>query len=111
MPGRSRGTGRPWLAAVLQSAVNVGILLASVAAFLMAGVNPRLVFLVGVLPAWLVFWIRREVPEPAEWLLREWGQIDLLVPIDRKPAEGRRWYVNSQGQTMVVVPPGKYRAG
>jgi MFS family permease len=58
---------RPWLAAVLQSAVNVGILLASVAAFLMAGVNPRLVFLVGVLPAWLVFWIRREVPEPAEW--------------------------------------------
>ena len=29
--------------------------------------NPRLVFLVGVLPAWLVFWIRREVPEPAEW--------------------------------------------
>jgi MFS family permease len=58
---------RPWLAAVLQSAVNVGILLASVAAFVMAGVNPRLVFLVGVLPAWLVFWIRREVPEPAEW--------------------------------------------
>jgi MFS family permease len=58
---------RPWLAAALQSAVNVGILLASVAAFLMAGVNPRLVFLVGVLPAWLVFWIRREVPEPAEW--------------------------------------------
>ena len=36
---------RPWLAAVLQSAVNVGILLASVAAYLMAGVNPRLVFL------------------------------------------------------------------
>ncbi len=58
---------RPWLAAVLQSAVNLGILLASVAAFLMAGVNPRLVFLVGVLPAWLVFWIRRQVPEPAEW--------------------------------------------
>lgn len=59
---------RPWLAAVLQSAVNVGILLASVAAFLMAGTNPRLVFLVGVLPAWLVFWIRREVPETAEWI-------------------------------------------
>jgi MFS family permease len=58
---------RPWIAAVLQSGVNVGILLASVAAFLMAGVNPRLVFLIGVLPAWLVFWIRREVPEPEEW--------------------------------------------
>src|SRR5580693_5662832 len=49
---------RPWLAAVLQTAVNIGVLLASVAAFLMAGTNPRLVFLVGVLPAWLVFWIR-----------------------------------------------------
>jgi MFS family permease len=58
---------RPWLAAVLQSAVNVGILLASVATFLLAGTNPRLVFLVGVLPAWLVFWIRREVPETEEW--------------------------------------------
>jgi MFS family permease len=58
---------RPWTAAVLQSGVNVGILLASVAAYLMAGTNPRLVFLVGVLPAWLVLWIRREVPEPDEW--------------------------------------------
>ncbi len=58
---------RPWIAAVLQSGVNVGILLASVAAYLMSGVNPRFVFLVGVLPAWLVLWIRREVPEPEEW--------------------------------------------
>jgi MFS family permease len=58
---------RPWLAAVLQSSVNVGILLASLAAFLLAGTNPRLIFLVGVLPAWLVFWIRREVPETDEW--------------------------------------------
>ena len=31
---------RPWMAAVLQTAVNVGVLLASVAAFLLAGVNP-----------------------------------------------------------------------
>jgi MFS family permease len=52
---------------VLQSAVNVGILLASVATFLLAGTNSRVVFLVGVLPAWLVFWIRREVPETDEW--------------------------------------------
>lgn len=58
---------RPWIAAVLQTGVNVGILMASVAAYLMAGTNPRLVFLVGVLPAWLVLWIRREVPEPEEW--------------------------------------------
>jgi MFS family permease len=60
---------RPWIAATLQSAVNVGILLASIVTFLMASWNPRTVFLVGVLPALLVFWIRREVPEPQEWHL------------------------------------------
>ena len=58
---------RPWIAAVLQSGVNVGILLASCVTFLLAGQSPRVVFLVGVLPALLVFWIRREVPETEEW--------------------------------------------
>jgi MFS family permease len=58
---------RHWIAAVLQSAVNIGILLASVATYLLAGKNPRFVFLVGVLPAFLVFWIRRQVPESDEW--------------------------------------------
>lgn len=59
---------RPWIAAVLQSAVNVGILLACLASFLLARQNPRFLFLVGVVPALLVFWIRRAVPEPEEWL-------------------------------------------
>ena len=58
---------RPWIAAVLQSGVNIGILLASCATFLLAGRSPRLVFLIGVLPALLVFWIRRAVPETDEW--------------------------------------------
>ena len=58
---------RPWIAAVLQSGVNVGILLASCVTFVLAGQSPRVVFLVGVLPALLVFWIRREVPETDEW--------------------------------------------
>jgi MFS family permease len=58
---------RPWIAAVLQSGVNIGILLASCATFLLAGQSPRVVFLVGVLPALLVFWVRREVPETEEW--------------------------------------------
>ena len=61
------GRWRPWIAAMLQSGVNVGILLASVTTFVMAGWSPRAVFLVGILPALLVFWIRREVPEPEEW--------------------------------------------
>ena len=58
---------RPWIAAVLQSGVNIGVLLASCATFLLAGRGPRVVFLVGVLPALLVLWIRRAVPETEEW--------------------------------------------
>lgn len=58
---------RPWIAAVLQTGVNCGILLASLAVFLMADLPPRSVFLVGVAPALLVLWIRRAVPEPEEW--------------------------------------------
>jgi predicted MFS family arabinose efflux permease len=52
---------------VLQTGVNVGVLLAAITTFALAGWSPRVVFLVGVLPALLVFWIRREVPEPDEW--------------------------------------------
>jgi MFS family permease len=58
---------RPWIAAVLQSGVNVGILLASGVIFVLSRNSPRVVFLVGVLPALLVFWIRRAVPETDEW--------------------------------------------
>jgi len=58
---------RPWMAAVLQTGVNLGVMLAALAVFTMANLHPRWVFLVGVLPAFLVFWIRRAVPEPEEW--------------------------------------------
>src|SRR5437016_7319223 len=58
---------RPWMAAVLQTGVNLGVMLASLALFCLAGLPPRYVFLVGVLPAFLVLWIRRAVPEPEEW--------------------------------------------
>ncbi len=89
-------TWRPWLAAVLQSGVNLGILFAaavvwltmpwlqqlftstghpgwlhglvfSVQSFLPRLSPEHLVFLIGVLPALLVFWIRKRVPEPAAW--------------------------------------------
>ena len=56
-----------WIAAVLQLGVNIGTLLACLTVYLMADQNPRWVFLVGVAPALLVFWIRRAVPEPREW--------------------------------------------
>jgi MFS family permease len=62
---------RPWLAAVLQTGVNLGILLGAAVVALLSLVLPpqgeRWVFLVGVLPALLVFWIRRHVPEPDTW--------------------------------------------
>jgi len=62
---------RPWLAAVLQSGVNIGILVAATVVWLVSPFLPvngeRYVFLLGVLPALLVFWIRRHVPEPEAW--------------------------------------------
>jgi MFS family permease len=63
---------RPWIAAVLQTGVNLGVLLACLTVFLLATArkadyNPRYVFLVGILPALMVYWIRRRVPEPEEW--------------------------------------------
>ena len=57
---------RTWVAAVLQTAVNVGVLVACAVVYVLAG-HERFVFLVGVLPAVVVFWIRRAVPEPEPW--------------------------------------------
>lgn len=69
---------RPWIAAVLQTGVNCGILLASLSYFLLTlGSFPnRSVFLVGILPALLVLWIRRAVPESGEWHAARQGQTD-----------------------------------
>jgi MFS family permease len=60
---------RPWMAAVLQTGVNLGVMLAALSNYLLllADFPVRTVFLVGILPALLVFWIRRAVPEPEEW--------------------------------------------
>jgi MFS family permease len=62
---------RPWIAAMLQTGVNLGILGAAITVGLLSLVLPpqseRYVCLVGVLPAFLVFWIRRHVPEPETW--------------------------------------------
>ncbi len=61
---------RAWIAAFLQTGVNVGVLLAILANVSMSSIvatQPRWIFVVGVAPALLVFWIRRAVPEPEEW--------------------------------------------
>jgi formylglycine-generating enzyme required for sulfatase activity len=75
----------------------------------------------------------REHPDPGvhgaiDWLLRharegpeprklDWGQADALRRIDddlkgRPAGPGRRWYLNGQGQLMVLVPgPVEFRMG
>jgi MFS family permease len=58
---------RYWLAAVLQTAVNIGILLAAVVGIALAGWPERYVFLVGLAPALIVLWIRQAVPETDDW--------------------------------------------
>lgn len=57
---------RPWVSATLQTAYQCGLLLATFAGFFFVQA-PRWVFLVGMLPALIVFWIRRSVPETQEW--------------------------------------------
>jgi formylglycine-generating enzyme required for sulfatase activity len=52
----------------------------------------------------------------AAWLLRELGRQEKVAEIDRGlrgrlPAEGRQWYVNGQGQTLVVLLPGEFTMG
>ncbi len=76
---------RPWIAAVLQTAVNVGTMIAGVVNMLLYQAPPRYLFLAGVVPALLVLWIRSAVPEPEEWRAaktraraREPGVLDLF---------------------------------
>ena len=58
---------RPWIAAVLQTGVNLGIIAAMIVGHILSNLPYRAVFLVGILPALIVVWIRRAVPEPQEW--------------------------------------------
>ncbi|MBI3867543.1 MAG: MFS transporter [Verrucomicrobia bacterium] len=66
---------RPWMAAVLQTGVNIGVLLATGVVSGVAWIGQsagaehteRFVFLAGILPALLTLWIRKQVPETAEW--------------------------------------------
>ncbi len=59
---------RPWIAATLQTAVNMGVLLACLAGWLLKDDDShRLIFLVGILPALVTLWIRKAVPETEEW--------------------------------------------
>ena len=86
---------RPWIAASLQSAVNIGVLTACLAGWLLNNQAPRLIFLVGVLPALLVLWIRRAVPEPVEWhtARKNAGKLPGIADLFRGPAARITWLV------------------
>lgn len=58
------------LAGWLHTATPTGILLASVAAFLVPLIGWRGLFLLGALPALLTIWLRLRLPEPAAWQRR-----------------------------------------
>jgi serine/threonine protein kinase/formylglycine-generating enzyme required for sulfatase activity len=52
----------------------------------------------------------------ADWLLRQWGQSGRLAELGHALAGertkgSRRWSVNAQGQTMVLVPPSQFQRG
>ena len=57
-------------------------------------------------------WYRNEsdtgTHSAAGWAMRQWG-VDLpqVAPL-RQPAEGRHWYVNSVGMTMLEIPAGSF---
>jgi MFS family permease len=65
-PDHARGKG----GGLLQSGAGIGSFLASGVWLLIGGLGPnawRWMYLVGVLPALLVLWIRRDMPESARW--------------------------------------------
>jgi eukaryotic-like serine/threonine-protein kinase len=59
----------------------------------------------------------------AEWLLRKWGQGNRLKAVvdklrnkeeqlqARKSTDKRQWYINTQGQTFVILDAGEFRMG
>lgn len=58
---------KTWASAALQSGYMVGCILAVLTSRWMSQFDPRWVFIVGVLPAFVVLWIRKAVPEPEGW--------------------------------------------
>lgn len=52
---------------MLQTGVNLGIITAMIVGNVLSNLPCRDLFLVGILPALIVVWIRRAVPEPLEW--------------------------------------------
>lgn len=65
---------RAWVSATLQSGYMVGCIGACLTMWAFKNMDPKFVFLIGVVPALFVLWIRRAVPEPEEWAARAQAQ-------------------------------------
>lgn len=61
------GKHRAWASALLQSGYMTGCIAASLTAGFMRELDPKWVFVVGVLPAFLTVFVRAAVPEPEGW--------------------------------------------
>lgn len=79
---------RAWASATLQSGYIVGCILAAVVVRLMAGFEPRFVFLFGLLPAVLALWVRRHVTESPVWQAKTPATPD---PSGPHPPKERIW--------------------
>ena len=53
--------------ATLQNGYNLGMIVAALTVGALGNWDYRYVFLIGVIPAFATIWIRKAVPEPAEW--------------------------------------------
>ncbi|HXB53859.1 MAG TPA: MFS transporter [Vicinamibacteria bacterium] len=74
---------------LMQSSWAIGEMLAAgVVGLVLPRLGWRAVFFVGILPALLVFWIRRRVPEPDIWLARGRGKPVSLTLLWRKDLRG-----------------------
>ena len=65
-PDHARGKG----GGLMQCGAGLGAILASVVWLLIGGTGPnawRWMYLIGVLPALMIFWIRQRIPESPEW--------------------------------------------
>lgn len=65
---------RAWGGALLQSGYIVGSIIAAYTTAWLSIFEYRTVFLVGVLPAFITFWIRGAVPEPEQWTSQRHAQ-------------------------------------
>jgi MFS family permease len=80
------------LASWLHTATPIGGLMAVGASFLVPVVGWRGVFLLGVLPALLVVWLRRSVPEPKMWRQGTAGRVRAGIgPLFRGPQARTTW--------------------